>query len=306
MRIIWRKADIEVFMARFKKIYIEITNVCNLSCGFCPKTSRAPVFMTPAGFGSVLERIRDWTGHVCLHVMGEPLLHPALGGLLDLCASHGLKANLTTNGTLLEKACGSILDKPALRQVNISLHSFEANAGGYPLDGYLGGVLRFTGAALEGGRVIVSLRLWNVSGGGKNSKNAYIVHRIGEAFKPGLTLEDIPPGGRGVKLAERLYINTASVFRWPGAGKADPEGGGFCRGLRDHAAILADGAVVPCCLDSEGAIRLGNIFEQDFGEILGGERASALYRGFSERKALERLCRSCGYRTRFSQTGGVV
>ena len=306
MKIIWQKTEIEAFMSRFKKIYIEITNVCNLSCEFCPKTGRAPLFMTPVAFNSVLEGIRGWTEHICFHVMGEPLLHPDLGELLDISASFGMKVNLTTNGTLLEKASGDILNKSALRQVNISLHSFEANTCEYPLDDYLDGVIRFTGAALEGGRIVVSLRLWNISEDNKNRKNAYIVERLGEAFKPGLTIGSIQPEGRGVKLAERLYINTASVFQWPGMGKGDVGNEGFCRGLRDQAAILADGTVVPCCLDGEGVIRLGNIFEQDFGGIIGGARAAAMYEGFSKRKVLERLCWNCGYRTRFSQMDNIV
>lgn len=286
-------------MTRFKKIYIEITNVCNLSCEFCPKTSRAPAFMAPSAFNSVLEGIRGWTEHIYLHVMGEPLLHPNLGELLDISALYGLKVNLTTNGALLEKASGVILGKPALRQVNISLHSYEANTSESTLGDYLDVVIRFTQAALEGGRIVVSLRLWNTSEGDKNRQNAYIVGRIGEAFKTGLTIDDIPPEGRGVKLAERLYINTASVFQWPGLEKTDLGSRGFCRGLRDQVAILADGTVVPCCLDGEGMIKLGNVFEQDFGEIIGGARAAAIYRGFSERKVPERLCRNCGYRTRF-------
>ena len=293
-------------MSRFKKIYIEITNVCNLSCEFCPKTARAPVFMTPAAFISVLEGIRGWTEHICFHVMGEPLLHPELGELLDISASYGLKVNLTTNGILLEKVSGNILNKPALRQVNISLHSYEANTCEYTMDDYLDAVIRFTGVALEGGRIVISLRLWNTSEGNKNRGNAYIVERIGEAFKPGLTIGAIPPEGRGVKLAECLYINTASIFQWPGLEKEDMGNEGFCRGLRDQAAILADGTVVPCCLDGEGVIRLGNIFEQDFGGIIGGARAAAMYGSFSERKVLERLCRNCGYRTRFSQRDNVV
>lgn len=293
-------------MGRFKKIYIEITNVCNLSCEFCPKTARAPVFMTPSAFKSVLEGIRGWTEHICFHVMGEPLLHPDLAELLDISASCGMKVNLTTNGTLLEKVSENILDKPALRQVSISLHSYEANACQYTLDEYLDAVIRFTGIALERGRIVISLRLWNTSEGGKNKGNTYILERIAEAFKPGFAIGDIPPEGRGMKLAERLYINTASLFQWPGLEKVDLGNEGFCRGLRDQAAILADGTVVPCCLDGEGVIRLGNIFGQDFGEIIGGARATAIYGGFSERKVLERLCRNCGYRTRFSQMDNIV
>lgn len=283
---------------RFRKIYIEITNVCNRDCDFCPKTARAPMFMSPASFGAVLDGIKGWTEHLYFHVMGEPLLHPDIGQLLAISASRGFKVNLTTNGTLLPGRSADIIDRPALRQVNISLHSLEANSPELSMDEYLDGVIGFAKAALGRGRPIVGLRLWNESG--RNSRNGRIIKRITEAFGPGRGTQAGAPGGRGLKLAEGLYLNSAPVFQWPGPDKEDYGGRGFCRGLRDQAAILADGTVVPCCLDSDGAIRLGNVFEQDFGEIIGGERATAIHRSFSEGKVLEPLCRNCGYRTRFS------
>ena len=63
--------------------------------------------------------------------------------------------------------------------------------------------------------------------------------------------------------------------------------------------MLADGTVVPCCLDHEGDIALGNIFEGSMEEILASERASAIYEGFRDHRATEELCRKCGYARRF-------
>lgn len=283
---------------KFKKIYIEITNVCNLDCDFCPKTGRPPMFMSPASFSAALDGISGWTEHLYFHVMGEPLLHPDIGELLEISAAHGYKVNLTTNGTLLPRVGTDIIGRPALRQVNISLHSLEANSCGYPTDEYLGGVIEFVRAALDRGRPIISLRLWN--GDGKNSLNPHIIRRMTEAFGSGRDAGTARSAERGLKLAEGLYLNSAPLFQWPGPGREDFGDRGFCRGLRDQAAILVDGTVVPCCLDGDGIIRLGNLFEQDFGEIIGGDRAAAIHRGFSEGKVLERLCRNCGYRTRFS------
>ena len=73
----------------------------------------------------------------------------------------------------------------------------------------------------------------------------------------------------------------------------------FCLGLREQAAVLCDGTVVPCCLDHEGDIPLGNLLEQSLEEILSAPRAAALLRGFSDGKPSEELCRRCGFATRF-------
>ena len=163
---------------KFKKIYIEITNICNLSCEFCPKTSRKAQFMDKSMFEAILAKIKGYSEHLYFHVMGEPLLHPEIGDFLELCGIHGFKVNVTTNGTLVEKASDSIISKPALRQVNFSLHSFEANARDYTLDSYLDGIFKFINRAREERQLLVSLRLWNLSEGGKNRENKYILERI--------------------------------------------------------------------------------------------------------------------------------
>ena len=115
---------------RFKKVYLEITNVCNRDCAFCPKTKRTPGFLAEADFVCLLDKLRPWTDFLYFHLMGEPLLHPALGRFLALAGARGFRVILTTNGTLLPQAAGTLLASPALHKLNVSLHSFEANQGG--------------------------------------------------------------------------------------------------------------------------------------------------------------------------------
>ena len=74
---------------------------------------------------------------------------------------------------------------------------------------------------------------------------------------------------------------------------------GFCYGMLDHVGVLADGTVVPCCLDADGEITLGNIFESDLSEILASPRARAIADGFKHHQKVEPLCRRCGYSKRF-------
>ena len=99
-------------------------------------------------------------------------------------------------------------------------------------------------------------------------------------------------------MGEGLYLEQAEKFDWPDLDAPEAEVR-FCRALRDQAAVLCDGTVIPCCLDHEGDIPLGNLFRQELEEILAGPRARALYDGFSRGKPPEALCRRCGFATRF-------
>ena len=112
-------------MKQFKKIYIEIINACNLKCNFCPASRRKPESMTLESFAGILDEIKPFTDYIYLHVKGEPFLHGKISEILDLCDEKKFKVNVTTNGTLIQKVQDKILMKPALRQVNFSIHSYD-------------------------------------------------------------------------------------------------------------------------------------------------------------------------------------
>lgn len=288
-------------MKKLKKVYIEITNVCNLSCAFCPGTSRKPGFMSAADFETVLQRLCGFTEYVYFHVMGEPLLHPEVAHFLELCGTYGYRVNITTNGLLIRKQTEALIDSRALRQVNFSLHSQEEVSDAAKLENYFEDILEFTDRALEKGSIYVSYRLWNLSSEAAGQYNAFVARKLEQHFSPGFPIFEALSKASRIKICKNLFLNSAEVFQWPSMMADETGGEGFCLGLRDQAAILADGTAVPCCLDSGGIIKLGNIFERDFQQILNGERARALYEGFSGKRAVEELCRRCGYRTRFSK-----
>ena len=290
-------------MKKYKKIYIEITNVCNLSCDFCPRTMRKPEFMSVDTFSKILDQIKPYTDYIYLHVKGEPLLHPELDKFLDLSYAKGFQVNITTNGTLIHKVQNMLLSKPALRQVNFSLHSFDGNESGQSREAYAADILAFTRAAMEESQIIVSLRLWNLtedrSGDLTNRRNNELLTAIEKEFDlPFMIQEEVIPD-RGIRIADRLFINQAHLFTWPDLKEKEDSGSGFCYGLRSQAAILVDGTVVPCCLDGEGVINLGNIHATPFFEIIESQRARDIVDGFSRKEAVEELCRKCGYRQRF-------
>ena len=251
-------------MKRFKKVYIEITNVCNLSCEFCPKTKRALTYTDPKKFESILKAVRPYTDYIYLHLMGEPTLHPKLETLLALSKEEGLKVNLTTNGTLLKKVESILLKADALRQINISLHSFESNENKRDIDTYLDDVMGFILKAVNTTKIICSIRLWNMDDEalkGKNELNTYILNRLQEGLQAEVDIKEALKDKSGIKLRNQIYLNMAKKFEWPDQDKEELEEEVFCYGLRDQIGILVDGTVVPCCLDSEGCIDLGNIFE---------------------------------------------
>ena len=276
---------------RLKRVYVEITNVCNLRCTFCPGTRREKRFLTPEQFRLLAGRLRPYVTYLYLHVMGEPLLHPQLEELLHIAGEMGFKVCLTTNGTLLDRC--ALPSGPPLHKVSVSLHCMEGNGAG-ELGGYLSHVWDYAVRAAANG-TICALRLWNI--GGADRRNGEILTFLAE--KLGRHPLEMPrPRDGSWRLGERLYLEQAERFDWPdlSAPETDTK---FCLGLREQIAVLADGTVVPCCLDHEGDIPLGNLLEQDLEEILGAPRAQAIYQGFSQGKPAENLCRRCGFARRF-------
>ena len=273
-------------MKRFRKVYLEISNICNLHCSFCPGTRRPLKAMTEEEFSVLIAKLKPYTDFLYFHLMGEPLCHPQLNRFLELAGLQGFKVILTTNGTLLNRHQEMLLNSPALHKVNVSLHSFEANEIGVSLQEYLAGCFSFAQAAQ--GKKIVAFRLWNQ--GGADEKNAEILAYFAQFFPKPWVNES-----RGIRLGDRVYLEYGDKFDWPDLSCEEGTDKIFCYGLRDQIGVLCDGTVVPCCLDHEGDIPLGNLLSQEMDEILNSERAQAIYSGFSGRKAVEPLCRRCSY-----------
>ena len=293
-------------MQRYKKVYLEITNVCNLKCNFCPETKRKAGFMPEAAFKEILEQIKPFTDYIYLHVKGEPLLHPRLGCFLDISYEKGFKVNITTNGTLIDKVADTLIAKPAVRQINFSLHSFDGSPKGDRLkDEYINSILRFSNRAMAESNLIISLRLWNLDEAllteDQRKRNADVIHKIEENFQLPYKIQGNLSKNKALKIGHRVYLNQDYEFKWPDLKEEEDITKGSCFGLRNQAAILVDGTVVPCCLDGEGIINLGNIHEVKFSEIVNGKRAEQIRLGFCNRNVVEELCRKCGYRKRFNK-----
>ena len=267
------------------RCYLEITNICNLDCLFCPKTDRAKRRLSMEEFEQLTDKLRGQIKFLYFHLMGEPFLHPHLPEFIQIARRKDFVPVLTTNGTLLSKAQGVIEAHP--HKIQISLHSHEGNAKEHPEE-YIRQVMTFAQEAASKG-VLIVLRLWNQ--GGYDTTNDYIQDLIARYQpRPWTQRHD------GWKLAENLYIEYDRIFEWPDAEHAEyEESDVFCYALRNQIGVLVDGSVVPCCLDHAGDITLGNLFEQSLEEILSSLRAKALYDGFTQHVATEPLCKRCGY-----------
>ena len=287
----------------FAKIYLEITNCCNLHCRFCPGTTRPRHFLSLEEFAVLAGKLRSHSDYLYLHVMGEPLLHPDLAEILRICEDLHFRVILTTNGTLLREKEELLLSSPALYKVNISLHSFEGNEGNsnFTADDYFDSCFTFADHASAKG-ILCIFRLWNEKSAAlpqlkpKNRQNDAILTRLQSAFPDPWTKNT-----KGYRIRHRLHIEWDEIFAWPDLAAPFSMESHGCYALRDHIAVLCDGSVIPCCLDSEGTLTLGNLFREDLPEILASPRANAIREGFRQGNAAENLCRRCGYAARFAK-----
>lgn len=228
----------------FKRMYLEITNVCNLRCAFCPGTQRPRRFMTPEEFRQLATRLRPYGTYLMLHVMGEPLLHPQLAELLDIAGALGFRVCLVTNGTLLPRQLPTLEGSPALHKLSVSLHSFEGNGRQDAAAPYLEGVWQ-AAQRLSSRGVLCALRLWN--GGGLDRRNGEILTFLSE--KLGRDVTALPTDRVGNRrLGEGLFLEPGGAVRLAGSGGSGQRHGVLPRpaesdrrAVRRHGGSLLSG-----------------------------------------------------------------
>lgn len=274
------------------RAYFEITSVCNAACRFCPGTVRPPRFVSDEEFDTVIGALRGRVTYLYFHLMGEPLLHPSVLDFAHRAQVAGFRVMITSNGILATEVGIPLVKTGAIHKISLSLHSYEANSFPLPMEEYLSHCFRLAKEASRVGTISV-LRLWNR--GGEEEKNREILDGMRRYFG-----NEWHPTRSGYRLADHIFLEWGEHFTWPQqAGAADAPH--FCHALRNQIGILSDGTVVPCCLDAEGSIPLGNLFADSLDTVLSSPRAKALYDGFSSHQAVESLCHHCGYASRFQR-----
>ena len=275
-------------MKKYKKIYIEITNNCNLNCSFCSPVQRPRKYMTIEEFEKILIKIKDATNYIYLHVKGEPLLHPQVITFIKLAEKYNLKVNLTTNGTLFSKLAKELGTCKNLNKINFSLHSENS------LPTYCEEI--FNHIQYLPKETTVIYRLWTLKDNQLDEKSTIIVDKIKDYYQLSEeAVEKIKKEGN-IKISSTIYVDKDNQFTWPEI--TNHKSCGYCYALKTHIAILVDGTVVPCCLDSNGIINLGNIFQEPLEEIIKSKRYQTLQKSFQDRKPSEKLCQSCTFKER--------
>ena len=275
-------------MKKYKKIYVEITNICNLRCSFCSIDNRVKESITVDRFEELMKKIDSYTDYIYLHVKGEPLMHPNLKEILDICLKYNKKVNITTNGVLIDKKI-DLLNHKVVRQINISLHS-ENNKENYLLD-----IHKYVEKLKD---KIVILRYWTLNDNSLDEKSTEIVENLKNYYNLSTETVEKLKSDKHIKIRDNLYVDKDVEFVWPSLDNDYYNEHGMCYALKDQLAILVNGDVVPCCLDSDGIIKLGNIYKDSLEDIINSKRYQDMLLGFRNRCVSEELCKRCSFKDR--------
>ena len=266
---------------KFKRIYIEITNICNLNCSFCGNNKRTKKEMSLSEFETILKKINKYTDYIYLHVKGEPLLHSNLEGILTLAEKYNKHVNITTNGTLLKKNIDILKRSKMLRQINISLHSENK------LPNYFNDVFDAVSKLKD---IYIVYRIWI------NTKEDTILSFLKEKYGD-IVLNIL--NEKNILIKDKIYLNKNEKFIWPDINNNYYEECGRCLGLDTHIAILVDGTISICCLDSDAISNLGNIFDDDLETVLKSDKVKKIKEQFNNNKSYLEICKHCSYKKRF-------
>lgn len=283
------------------RVYIEVTNICGLACSFCPPKQEPSKTMSLPFFEDVLQQLQFYTRRIALHVMGDPLTISNLQDYLDIAEKQGFEVELTTSGYYLQKHQSATLFHDAVRQLNISLNSFNKNSLTMTFDAYMSAIFHHCSQKLQNyPKPFLNLRLWNLDAlASESAYNEKVFEKLNAFFGSSLdatTLYKEKP--TSIRLASKVLLDFDNYFEWPSL-SATHTSDGTCHGLKSHIGILANGTVVPCCLDGDGVINLGNLHEATLTEILQAKRAQDIIEGFKKSIAVEELCKKCTYKERF-------
>lgn len=260
-------------------ILIENTNRCNARCVMCPRETltRKPGFMEFALFEKIIKEISGAKRKpvVHLHGFGEPLLDDLLPERIRLAKAFGIKHTyLVTNASLLFPETARKIISAGLDEMKISFcgtdeQSYEATMRGLDFK-----------AAINNIREFVRIR--------KELKKR----------TPKLILQYLPQETNGARveefktlwrstldknLGDRLNISALDNF---GGGRAYTPIGekitSICFYPWSALSVLWDGRAVTCCVDYNGAQRLGDVNSQSVKEIWNGPVLSSIRQNFGK------------------------
>jgi len=256
-------------------VYIEITNSCNLNCGFCPR-SRPDYYERVGGETNmpylvflhlVNELAKSGLRVARLYGIGEPFLHQELRRYVKACSSLGLRTEVTTNGVLLSPCKLQDMADAKLTYLRISDY----------------GSVRTPNSVYA---LLTEFRKWRDS----HNLGPRIIVKTFSATRLETIRESFPD-------AADDWTHEESLHNWAGAigeGLADKTRR-VCPSPFFLAQIKANGDVMPCCACAFHN-KLGNIHHQSFAEIWKGRTAEAFRKMQIDGGRFENEgCRNCSY-----------
>lgn len=272
----------------FKRIYIELSNYCNLNCVFCTPKDKFNRRLTLDQYIHIFNQAKEYTKEVCLHVLGEPLIHPNIYEILKYTNQSDCKIMISTNGRVLPKM--EDIFNYRIDTFNISLHSTYDMNDDKRIQ-FLYELLEFIKKYQDKYTSVFHLRLWANTNEKIKEANDKIKAFLFKYYNYNSEIFD------RIRLKERVILTYENEFEWPNLNN-DEYSDGYCLGGKTHIGILANGTVVLCCLDASGNTNLGNIFDQSLKDILNKEKYLNAIKGFKENKCYLQLCKHCRYKRR--------
>mgnify|MGYP003586435845 CR=1 FL=1 len=281
-------------MKKFKKIFVEISSCCNLKCEFCPAAEVKPrPFMSHVLFEKILKETKNLTERHCLHVLGEPLLHPDFEKILQISDKADIHLEITSNGLLIKKHLPLLACCKSLIQLNISLHSLTSNLGLEKTLDHIRDLLPSLEVLLDRSpKLFINLRFWR-----QDEKDNTLLQELLKLYEG----QEFVQKEKNLRLRPRLLIHFEKTFEWPHLSAQVRGEKGHCHALSSHFGILSNGTVIPCCLDGQGDIPLGNIEKESIIKILENPKAKLMRSNFDKGILTEELCKRCQYIERFEK-----
>jgi len=289
---------------KFYRIYIELTNICGLRCSFCPTKNLPNTTMDLEFFESIVQQAKAFTNEIACHVFGDPLTLSNLRDYLEIIDKYKMKAILTTSGYFMKKQHYETLFHPAVKQINVSLNAFNKNDTSITFEQYMKPILELCHEKVKQKKeLFINLRIWNLDEKmSEKDFNSELFKVLEETFDVRLDLKSLnPKKQKNIRLDNKVLLHFDNYFEWPSLNNEN-YGHGTCQGLSSHVAVLASGRVVPCCLDSEGVINLGNLHEKSLHDILYETGTTEMREGFKVGKCTQELCLKCSYKDRFNKS----
>lgn len=277
---------------KFKRIYIELSDICGLKCDFCPSKKGVRGIMSVQNFSLLLPQIRDKAKLFSFHILGDPLWVENLKEYVDLAKENMMKLEITTSGFYLSaKNQALLLESENIRQINISLMAFlsQRKVG---LKEYFEPIFELCEQHFSRKcKSFINLRLWNLSSNFTAPSENFEVYEFLEQYFE--TKIDVKL--KQNRLQRHILLHQAKLFKWASLENGFLQNTGTCHALKEQIGILSDGSLVPCCFDTKADIFLGNVFEKDFNELLNSKRLKAMKEGFKQNRRIEALCQRCEF-----------